>query len=84
MQAPSGSSSRNMSRKRKLLEDNRDDDYSAGIESEMGKFLGGSTKKHTIDSDDEDEVLDSDQYNKQKHNVMNEEDIEGKVITIIQ
>jgi hypothetical protein len=59
------------SRKRKL-EDGQDD-YSGGIESEMSKLGSSSNKKHTIDSDEEE-----DEEVQRKYDVMKEEDIEGE------
>lgn len=61
-------------RKRKL--EDASDDYSAGIETEMSKFASASTKRHTIDSDEEEE--NDEDYNKKKYDVLNEDDIEGK------
>jgi hypothetical protein len=62
-------------RKRKL--DDANDDYSAGIESELTKTSLGSTKRHTIDSDEDDD--DEVSYNKKKYDVMAEDDIEGEL-----
>lgn len=67
------------SRKRKLLDNDGTDDYSGGIEAEISKFDKHSTsgRQHTIDSDEE--VEDDDDYNKRKHSVMHEEEIEGQL-----
>jgi hypothetical protein len=61
------------SRKRKLEE--REDDYSGGIETEIGKCMTSSNKKHTLDSDDEEE--DDDDYNRKKYEMLPEDAIEG-------
>ncbi|ODM90978.1 CD2 antigen cytoplasmic tail-binding protein 2 [Orchesella cincta] len=69
---------RKLSRKRKLLEGEDRDDYSGGIEEEMSKFgqHSSSLRKHTMDSDEDEE--DDEDYNKRKHNVLDEEEIEGQ------
>lgn len=66
-------------RKRKLVDGEEVDDYSGGIEGEISKFGQHSTsgRQHTLDSDDDEE--DDDDYNKRKHNVLDEEEIEGSV-----
>jgi len=63
-------------RKRKRVD--ADDDYSAGIEGEISKFMTGSAKKNTMDSDEEEE--DAEDLNKKKHGVLTKvtEDSEGK------
>ncbi|CAL8075949.1 unnamed protein product [Orchesella dallaii] len=69
---------RKVSRKRKLLEGEDRDDYSGGIEEEMSKFgqHSSSGRQHTMDSDEDEE--DDEDYNKRKHNVLDEEEIEGQ------
>jgi len=63
-----------MSGKRKR--EDAEDDYTGGIEDEMHKSMHASKKRNTIDSDSEEEI--GEDYNKLKHSVMREEDIEGK------
>lgn len=73
-----------LKRKRKLLDGEETDDYSGGIQDEISKFGQHSTsgRQHTIDSDDEEE--DDDDYNKRKHNVMDDEEIEGNFPNLIK
>lgn len=65
----------NLSMTKKRKRDDLRDDYSGGIEDEMTKLSHGSKKRNTIDSDSEDEVEED--YNKKKHSVLKDEDIEG-------
>jgi CD2 antigen cytoplasmic tail-binding protein 2 len=50
------------------------DDYSAGIEAEIDQS-SSATKKHTMESDDEEDL---ETYNKKKYDVLKDEDIEGQ------
>jgi len=60
-------------RKRKR-EDTEADDYSGGIETEVAQ-ASSATKKHTMESDDEEDL---ETYNKKKYDVLHDDDIEGQ------